>query len=448
MKIVNIFFVYFSIFLVSIGFLGYSLVTSFNEIEVVNKQIHNIEKMTEKTRGLLYLSNKKFSIKKIKQIRKSIENEERKKNYSKLIKSYSKERSSLFPKYWQTFLNKETGIKKQLKSNLADSERAMQFHFILICISIFIFLGFIFFKIKNMILKPISVMKNQMMDLSNRNYIYQFQNPKNNELGDLQRSFDSVSQIILNQMEELEFVDKAKSEFLSVVSHELRTPLTSLKGSLNLLNQKVQESPSSEELLKIAELETDRLIRLVNDILDLTKIQTRKFPLKESWWYLEDIVMNTQFILKGLCKENNISIISSGLENIEVYADKDRIQQVMTNLTSNAIRHSPHDSIVQIDVLAKENNELKVKVRDKGCGIPLDEQKHIFDKFRQSKNHVGQGMGLGLAIAKALVKEHKGDIGVKSQEGEGSVFYFSIPKWRKIKEVRKEICKNHFEVPF
>ena len=274
-----------------------------------------------------------------------------------------------------------------------------------------------------------------MIDFLNEKYTYQFIVPKNNEMGNLQSTFNSLAQQVLSNIEELKELDKAKSEFLSIASHELRTPLTSIKGSLTLLQQGVA-GPLNDEvknLVNIANVESERLIRLINDILDLTKIEARKLPLKEDWHSLGELTQKTMESLNGLCESAKVDLEYKPDAPYLIHMDFDRIQQVFTNLLSNAIKHSPENSKVYLLVERHENGHLKLSVKDEGPGIAPEDQELIFQQFRQAtseENPLVKGTGLGLAIAKALVEQHKGEIGVESKPGEGSTFYFTLPNWK------------------
>ncbi|MDE2021057.1 MAG: HAMP domain-containing histidine kinase, partial [Patescibacteria group bacterium] len=244
--------------------------------------------------------------------------------------------------------------------------------------------------------------------------------------------------------EELKTLDQAKSDFLSIASHELRTPLTSIKGSLSLLRSGIvgKLNDMAENLLQIAETETDRLIRLINDLLDLAKIEARKLPLSTGWHSLEAVVDQTIQSLQGLAQQAKVDLIHTQIPKIEVNMDKDRIHQVLTNLLSNAVKYSPKGAPVVVHCDLTAQNQLVIEVRDHGRGIDPHDQELIFQKFRQitnQKNPLVKGTGLGLAIAKAVVEEHGGEIGVKSQPGQGSTFYFTLPQWRFEKVDKKEL---------
>lgn len=297
--------------------------------------------------------------------------------------------------------------------------------------------GFLIFSwtVRRRILKPLEGLSRRMMDFLVDRYSFQFSQPDPNELGDLQRTFNSLAQRVINTMDELKTLDQAKSEFLNIASHELRTPLTSIKGSLSLLGSGVMGpiDASSLKLIKIAEVETDRLIRLINDLLDLAKIEAGKLPLVCAWMPWDEIAAKTTEGLMGLAHRAGVNMKVEPALGLEVFMDRDRIQQVLTNLISNAIKFSPEGGWILVSVGRNNQGALLVNVQDQGPGIAPEDMALIFQKFRQGSNPdnpLVKGTGLGLAIAKALVAEHGGDIGVESVVGEGSTFWFTLPKWR------------------
>jgi signal transduction histidine kinase len=275
-----------------------------------------------------------------------------------------------------------------------------------------------------------------MMDFLVDRYTFQFSEPDAHEVGDLQRTFHSLAQRVINTMDELKSLDQAKSEFLSIASHELRTPMTSIKGSLSLLASGVMGKIdiNALRLVKIAEHETDRLIRLINDLLDLAKIEAGKLPLQSQWHSWDSFAEGTTQTLEGLAHNANVAIRVAPEPGLEVFMDSERIQQVLTNLISNAVKFSPQKETVLITTGRTQQGELIVRVTDKGPGISPEDQDAIFQKFRQASsaaNPLVKGTGLGLAIAKAIVEEHGGSIGVQSVLGTGSTFHFTLPKCRR-----------------
>ncbi len=308
-------------------------------------------------------------------------------------------------------------------------------------------IGFIFIHLflRSSVIRRLLDLTRKMEDFLQDRYTYQFSVPAPDEIGHVQATFNSLAQRVLMNVEELKTLDQAKSDFLSIASHELRTPLTSIKGSLSLLRSGVagKINEMAENLLQIAETETDRLIRLINDILDLAKIEARKLPLSMEWHGLPALIEQTVRSLQGLASQAQVELVASQVPQIEVNMDKDRIHQVLTNLISNAVKFSPRGAPVVVNCDVTEKDELVFEVRDHGRGIDPQDQELIFQKFRQitnQRNPLVKGTGLGLAIAKAVVEEHGGQIGVKSQPGQGSTFYFTLPQWRFAKVEKQELA--------
>lgn len=345
----------------------------------------------------------------------------------------------------QVFLKNEAEFQRYVRDDLDFLERRLLYYGALSLV--LIAMGFLFIQwfLHRTVIRPIADLSRKMVDFLHDRYTYQFSVPQPDEIGHMQATFNSLAQRVISNMEQLKTLDQAKSEFLSIASHELRTPLTSIKGSLSLMRSGVvgKMNEMAENLLSIAENETDRLIRLINDILDLAKIEARKLPLHQDWTSFNDVVKVSLESLQGLAQQAEVNLRSEALPPMDAYIDSDRIQQVLTNLVSNAIKFSPKGSTVVIAAEANENHELLVEVRDQGRGIAPEDQDAIFQKFRQatnSKNPLVKGTGLGLAIARALVEQHGGTIGVRSTVGEGSVFYFTIPEWRYSAQRQMEIA--------
>jgi len=226
--------------------------------------------------------------------------------------------------------------------------------------------------------------------------------------------------------------DRRVNEFYSIVSHELRTPLTSIRSALGLVSSGIIEPRSEEgmELLKIASDSTSRLVNLVNDILDLKKIEAGKMVLNKSVVNVEELISATLQTLGGIAANADITLMHTAnmLEN--VHADWDKATQILMNLVSNALKFSPPGS--QVSVVTKPGSEgrIRICVIDNGCGIAKENMQKLFAKFQQidsSDTRQKGGTGLGLAISKALVEEHGGIIGVESTMGQGSNFWFELP---------------------
>ncbi len=290
------------------------------------------------------------------------------------------------------------------------------------------------------VLAPINRLAKHMRDFINNSYSVSFSTPVDNEIGNLHRQFNSLAHQVIQNVDDLKSLDRAKSEFLSIASHELRTPLTSIKGSLSLLSSESFGALDIKvlRLLRIAESETDRLIRLINELLDLAKIEARKLPLDMKWYNLNLITFETIESLKPLALKAKVDL-SVHIDHVfEAEVDRDRYKQILTNLISNSIKFSPVGSTINIAIQEKQHSRkeqcLMVSVRDHGAGIPEEDQAYIFEKFRQGANSnspVMRGTGLGLAIAKALVEQMGGYIDLESKVDQGSIFYFSIMSFRR-----------------
>ncbi len=377
----------------------------------------------------------KKQFKKLQGIRENIKTQNRKEFVSELLSNYSKRYKGLFRKNLKIYKENEGKARKHYKKKNVTIEKKITY---LGTLLVGLGSGTIILTLiilQTSLFAPLKDLSKKMIDFVNRKYSYQFAIPPNNEVGELQINFNAMAQKVLTQLDDLESLDHAKSEFLSIASHELRTPLTSIKGSLSLLKSGVTEefNEATINLLDIAEVESDRLIRLINDILDLTKIEARQFPLNREWVSFDELIHKIFQSLNGLTQAANVNLKTEGFENINVYIDCDRIQQVITNLLSNAIKYSPDNGDVTVSASVSENQNLIVEVIDQGPGISPEDQQSIFQKFRQATsptNPLVKGTGLGLAIAKALVEEHSGEIHVNSSPGFGSNFYFTLPDWR------------------
>jgi PAS domain S-box-containing protein len=227
-------------------------------------------------------------------------------------------------------------------------------------------------------------------------------------------------------------VDRMKSEFIATVSHELRTPMTSIKGSLGLVLGGIAGSMPAEasELLTIAQNNTDRLIRLINDILDISRIEAGKMEIKKAPLSVIEAVHRAVRELQGFAEQREITVRTELPDDLaRAMADSDRLQQVLVNLLSNAIKFSEPRSVVDVTAV-REATFVAVTVLDHGPGIATEHQRTIFEKFHRVDNASSRktgGTGLGLAICKAIIEEHGGQIWVNSELGKGSAFTFTLP---------------------
>ncbi len=233
-------------------------------------------------------------------------------------------------------------------------------------------------------------------------------------------------------------LDLLKDEFVSTVSHELRTPLTSIRGSLGLLSSGMMGSldPKAQNLLRIAVSNTDRLIRLINDLLDLERMQSGRATLQIRRCSVRDLAEQAIETMRGMADEALVDVelvcspASSASDTLFFDADSDRILQVLTNLISNAIKFSPTASTVRVQAEATQDAVL-LKVVDQGRGIPQEKLDSVFDRFGQvdpSDAKRKSGTGLGLAICRSIVQQHAGSIWAQQNAGPGSTFSVIFPR--------------------
>jgi two-component system, OmpR family, sensor histidine kinase VicK len=226
-------------------------------------------------------------------------------------------------------------------------------------------------------------------------------------------------------------LDRMKDEFISTVSHELRTPLTSLRGALGLLagGALTNRPEKTQQMLEIAISNSDRLVRLVNDILDLERISSGKAELHFNMCSAEDLLRRAVGIQQTRTPKPNIRIFFAA-NGVTVWADPDRILQTLNNLISNAIKFSPAGSEIHLTAHSLDESEAIIEVRDQGRGIPADKLEHIFDRFQQgdaSDSRALGGTGLGLAICRSIITQHGGRIWATNAPDQGTIFHFTLP---------------------
>lgn len=238
---------------------------------------------------------------------------------------------------------------------------------------------------------------------------------------------------VLRDIDERKRLDQAKMSSVSVVSHELRTPLTSITGALRML-QNGSGGPFSTDaqaMIDIAARNSERLLFIVNDIMDLEKIQAGKMEFHHDRIDLPELVKDAVRNDQKFAEEHGVRLELEGLERAAfITGDRGRLLQVMTNLISNASKYSPDGGTVTVE-LKDAGKGWRVSVTDRGPGIAEDDQIRLFESFSQTRPADGKrrpGTGLGLAICKMIIRKHDGKIGVKSAVGQGSTFYFDLPK--------------------
>ncbi|MEO6697747.1 MAG: ATP-binding protein, partial [Gammaproteobacteria bacterium] len=240
--------------------------------------------------------------------------------------------------------------------------------------------------------------------------------------------------IVVRDISERKKIERMKNEFISTVSHELRTPLTSIRGSLGLISGGVAgEIPEQAKLLvDIASKNSERLSRLINNILDVEKIESGKMDFTFGPVDITVLVEQALEANVGYGQQFAVEfVLENAVPGAKVGADSDRLMQVLTNLLSNAAKFSPEHSTVTV-VILRHDAMIRVSVRDLGPGIPAEFHSRIFQKFAQADNSDGRhrgGSGLGLNISKALIEKMHGRIGFETEPGAGTTFYFDLPEW-------------------
>ncbi|HEY9732167.1 MAG TPA: ATP-binding protein [Drouetiella sp.] len=225
--------------------------------------------------------------------------------------------------------------------------------------------------------------------------------------------------------------ERRVSEFYSVISHELRTPLTSINGALRVIEDGSAGKVSAGvlKMVKIALGNSDRLMRLISDILDLKKIEAGKFKLSLQKLPPSTVIDTVIDALKPLAAEKRITLVKEVNTKQTLLFDPDRVVQILSNLTTNAIKYSPTGEAIILRVDKPSPDSTRFAVIDNGSGIPQDEMSKLFGRFQQidsSDKRAKGGTGLGLFISKSLVELHGGHIGVESSPGKGSTFWFEI----------------------
>jgi len=237
----------------------------------------------------------------------------------------------------------------------------------------------------------------------------------------------------------LQELDALKSHFLSIVSHEFRSPLTSIKAFAQILLDSPQaDETTRQRFLGIIDKESDRMSRLISDLLDLAKIESGAATWRMGRADLRQIVADASVPLESLAAEKGVALEVSGNGPQPVWADADRLQQVVTNLIQNAVKFCPGGGRIHVRVdragssgprQTAAGEYGRVAVVDTGPGIPSQDRERVFEKFYQGagSRSTGPGTGLGLAISKEIVLHHKGEIWVESEPDRGSTFFFTVP---------------------
>lgn len=241
--------------------------------------------------------------------------------------------------------------------------------------------------------------------------------------------------VLLHDITSIRRLEKLRSEFVANVSHELKTPITSIKGFTETLLDGALEDPEiSRYFLTIINEESDRLYRLISDILDLSRVEQKKMPLKIEEMNITKLIKETASLLREEARDKGIALIIPPTDDRILFeGDSDRLRQVLLNLISNAINYTPENGEVRIKVRETGENQIELQVSDTGIGIEPEHLHRIFERFYRvdkARSRESGGTGLGLAIVKHLVESHHGQITVESQEGMGTTFTILLPKYQ------------------
>jgi PAS domain S-box-containing protein len=224
-------------------------------------------------------------------------------------------------------------------------------------------------------------------------------------------------------------IEQRKEEFIRVASHELRTPITSLKGHTQVLKMMLAGHDLDEpiEYLSIIENQIDRLTRLINDLLDVTKINVGSLDYKDTLFAVDPFVHNIVTLLQHTNPHHTLRL--SGQSHAQLFADRDRLAQVLINLVNNAIKYSPPELPINITI-ATQDDQVIIQVHDNGKGIPPCYHQRIFERFYRVPNQDNatlSGLGIGLYLCKEIIARHHGEIEVESATGQGTTFSISLP---------------------
>ncbi|MDQ4081351.1 MAG: HAMP domain-containing histidine kinase, partial [Actinomycetota bacterium] len=255
------------------------------------------------------------------------------------------------------------------------------------------------------------------------------------EVGELTRAFNSMAERLEQsrkdleeQNEQLRRSERQKSELVSIVSHEVRTPLASVLGFTSFLLRHEVDDATRRYYLEIIETQGRRLSALLDDFLDVQRVEEGKLALSQELVDITELLREQVRLFTAQSRGHRLELDVRD-EPLAVRGDSNRLAQVVGNLLSNAIKYSPTGGVVEV-VGEEENGSVRVSVRDEGLGIPTADQQHVFTKFfRGDAAEQGiAGTGLGLAFARAVVKAHGGELSFTSTAGKGSTFWLELPK--------------------
>ncbi|MBS3918629.1 MAG: ATP-binding protein [Deltaproteobacteria bacterium] len=241
---------------------------------------------------------------------------------------------------------------------------------------------------------------------------------------------------VFHDITRLKELEKIRQDFVANVSHELRTPLTTIKGYAETLLEGALKEEVAFGFVQVIKRHTDRLTKIVEDLLILSKIESKKFLLQEEGISIPDLISDVMDYMREAAEKKKISIDRSGISpGLFLEADRNYLEQVFVNLIDNSIKYTQEGGKIAISAIEKNGKEIEFSIKDNGIGIPKEDLPRIFERFYRVDKGRSQelgGTGLGLSIVKHIVQAHCGRVWAESQLGEGSTFYFTLPRKQKI----------------
>ena len=250
---------------------------------------------------------------------------------------------------------------------------------------------------------------------------------QNQELNQIQASLRSEIEFRKKVEGELQEVVKKKDEFISIASHELKTPLTTIKAYVQLLDRSIGADDPARMYVGRTLLQVQKLDSLIVDLLDLSKIESGKLKFNKKPFGFEATLADAVEMIRQTYPDYTFR--RKGTADVEVFGDETRLEQVIINYLTNAVKYSPDQKEVQIEAGVQPDGQVYVRVKDYGIGISKEHQQHIFSKFYRVEEAANrfQGLGIGLYICAEIIRRHEGVYGVESEPGQGATFYFSVP---------------------
>lgn len=235
--------------------------------------------------------------------------------------------------------------------------------------------------------------------------------------------------VVIHNVSDVRRMEQVRREFIANVSHELRTPLAGIKSVLDTLEGgAISDEPTAREFLERADREVDRLVRMVEELLELSRIESGEVPIARERVDINEVISDTMRRLSHTAEQNGVSLkLENGAEPATVTGDADRLERVVVNLVGNAIKFTPEGGSVTVAKTVADGM-VSVRVCDTGVGIDPDDLPRVFERFyKADRSRRGGGTGLGLAVVKHTIEAHGGTVGVESAPGRGSTFWFQVP---------------------